>query len=143
MPAEAPPAIVHGDYRLGNILYQDTAPAGLIDSEIWSVTDPRVDLGWFLVSCDHLLFPEVGTAAPGMPSSSELVAAYEAAGGPVDDVEWFTAYAAFKMAAIMAHNLHRHRHGRYHDPFQERLPPTIAAMIACGRDGLGMNGVAQ
>jgi hypothetical protein len=33
------------------------------------------------------------------------------------------------MAAIMGHNLRRHREGRINDPDQERLPPTIAAMI--------------
>jgi hypothetical protein len=37
-----------------------------------------------------------------------------------------------KMAAIMGHNLRRHREGRHHDPVQEQLPPTIAALIASG-----------
>jgi hypothetical protein len=38
------------------------------------------------------------------------------------------------MAAIMGHNLRRHREGKHHDPDQERLPPTIAAMIRTARD---------
>ena len=48
------------------------------------------------------------------------------------DATWFLAFARLKMAAIMGHNLKRHREGRYHDPYQERLPPTIASMVARG-----------
>lgn len=132
LPAEAPPVIVHGDYRLGNILFDGPAPTGIIDWEIWSLTDPRVDLTWFLLSCDHLDFPGVGTIAPGMPSEAELLAEYEQAGGFTADVAWFMAFSRFKMAAIMAHNLRRHREGRHHDPFQERLPPTIASLVERG-----------
>jgi streptomycin 6-kinase len=44
-------------------------------------------------------------------------------------MRWFRALGRMKMAAIMGHNLRRHREGKHHDPDQERLPPTIAAMI--------------
>jgi streptomycin 6-kinase len=37
----------------------------------------------------------------------------------------------------MGHNLRRHREGRIHDPDQERLPPTIAAMIRTAHEILG------
>jgi streptomycin 6-kinase len=40
------------------------------------------------------------------------------------------------MAAIMAHNLRRHREGRHIDPYQERLPPTIARLVQTGIDKL-------
>jgi hypothetical protein len=36
------------------------------------------------------------------------------------------------MAAIMGHNLRRHREGRHHDPFQEELPPTIRELLRRG-----------
>lgn len=136
IPAPRPPAVVHGDYRLGNVLFDGPEPTGIIDWEIWSVTDPRVDLGWFLLSCEHEDFPGVGTEAPGMPPLGTLVGAYEEVAGPVPDVPWFLAFARFKMAAIMAHNLRRHREGRHHDPFQERLPPTIASMVRRGLSAL-------
>jgi hypothetical protein len=32
----------------------------------------------------------------------------------------------------MGHNIRRHREGRHHDPVQERLPPTVAAMLRAG-----------
>ncbi len=36
------------------------------------------------------------------------------------------------MAAIMGHNLRRHREGRHHDPYQETLPPTILSLVDQG-----------
>jgi aminoglycoside phosphotransferase (APT) family kinase protein len=125
-------SVVHGDYRLGNILFQGSSASAIVDWEIWSVTDPRVDLGWFLISCDYPTFAALGTAAPGMPSTEELLAEYAGSGPAVGEALWFVAFAPFKMAAIMAHNLRRHREGRHHDPFQEKLPPTIASLIDRG-----------
>jgi aminoglycoside phosphotransferase (APT) family kinase protein len=144
-PAETRNAVVHGDYRLGNILYDGTTPTGIIDWEIWNVTDPRIDLSWFLLSCDADDFPGgVGSPAPGMPSTAELVAEYAAVVGTVTDTRWFLAFARFKMAAIMAHNLRRHREGRHHDPYQERLPPTIASLVRRGIAALeGIDGADQ
>ncbi len=46
------PAVVHGDFRLGNLLAVDERITAVIDWEIWSVGDPRIDLGWFLVNAD-------------------------------------------------------------------------------------------
>ena len=132
VPAAMGRSVVHGDYRLGNLLCAGDSPTAIIDWEIWSVSDPRIDLGWMLLFCDQAEFPEVGHPAPGMPSAAELHAEYESVVGPTPDVAWFLAFARMKMAAIMGHNLKRHREGRYHDPYQERLPPTIASMVRRG-----------
>jgi aminoglycoside phosphotransferase (APT) family kinase protein len=127
------PALVHGDYRLGNIVFDGATPTGLIDWEIWARADAGIDLGWFLVFCDASLFPGIGASVDGLPSSTELVQAYVDAGGrPVDNLPWYEAFGRFKMAAIMAHNLRRHREGRHVDPYQEKLPPTIARLAETG-----------
>jgi aminoglycoside phosphotransferase (APT) family kinase protein len=132
VPTAVGPTLVHGDYRLGNLICRGTEPAALIDWEIWSVGDPRVELGWFLVFADGANFPGVGREVPGLPTADELVAAYAAAGRPVDDLAWFDAMGRYKMAAIMGHNLRRHLEGRHHDPDQERLPDTIRRLITTG-----------
>lgn len=133
VPADARPGVVHGDYRLGNLLCAGPTVSGVIDWEIWCLADPRLDLGWYLVHCDPAEYPGIGVPSPGMPMAAELRAEYEAASGaPVGDWPWFDAYGRFKLAAIMAHNLKRHREGRHVDPFQERLPPTIAHQIQRG-----------
>jgi aminoglycoside phosphotransferase (APT) family kinase protein len=132
MPAAVTPTLVHGDYRLGNLICRGTEPAALIDWEIWSVGDPRVELGWFLVFADGANFPGVGREVAGLPGADELVAAYAADGRRVDDLAWFDALGRYKMAAIMGHNLRRHLEGRHHDPDQERLPDTIRRLIETG-----------
>lgn len=134
IPPSVAPTLVHGDYRLGNIISTGLEPGAVIDWEIWSVGDPRVELGWFLVFADGANFPGVGREVPGLPSEDELVELY---GRPVDDLAWFNALGRFKMAAIMGHNLRRHREGRHVDPDQERLPETIITLIRTGRDRLG------
>jgi len=132
VPAAVAPTLVHGDYRLGNLICRGDEPAALIDWEIWSVGDPRVELGWFLVFADGSNFPGVGREVPGLPSADDLVQAYAADGRPVDDLAWFDALGRYKMAAIMGHNLRRHLEGRHHDPDQERLPETIRRLIETG-----------
>jgi aminoglycoside phosphotransferase (APT) family kinase protein len=136
VPDAIEPVLVHGDYRLGNILSQGEEPAALIDWEIWSPGDPRVELGWFLVFADGANFPGVGRVVPGLPSAEELVALYTGDAPALPDLAWFDALGRFKMAAIMGHNLRRHREGRHHDPDQEKLPATIERLIATGLERL-------
>jgi len=130
VPPPAGPAIVHGDFRLGNALCTGGSVNVVIDWEIWSVGDPRVDLGWLVLFCDPGNFPGVGNAACSMPPVQALREAYEhATGAAVEQFGWFEAMARYKMAAIMGNNLARHRSGRYDDPFQEKLVPTIRRLI--------------
>ena len=138
VPAAVAPTLVHGDYRLGNLICTGTEPVAVIDWEIWSAGDPRVELGWFLVFAEGTNFPGVGREVPGLPSAEELVAAYAADGRPVDDLAWFDALGRYKMAAIMGHNLRRHLEGRHHDPDQEQLPDTIRRLIETGLDRHGL-----
>lgn len=134
VPEALSPAVIHGDYRLGNILCRGEELLGVIDWEIWGVTDPRMDLGWFMVHFDAGNYPGIGRAVEGLPRPEEVLERYERAwGGPVADWPWFDAFGRFKLAAIMAHNLRRHREGRHVDPFQERLSPTIKHLIQSGR----------
>lgn len=133
VPEPDPPAVVHGDYRLGNILCDGVTPTAIIDWEIWSIGDPRGDLAWFCVFTEQADLPGAGHDAPGMPSTGEVVGIYErAAGRPVTDWVWFQAFGRFKMASIMGHNLRRHREGRHHDPYQETLVPAILALADSG-----------
>ena len=132
-PAAVAPTLVHGDFRLGNALCQGSKVLAVIDWELWSVGDPRVDLAWFLLFADAANFPRLGSPSPGVPPDSELLGAYLGARPLPADFAWFRALSRAKMAAIMGHNLRRHREGRRHDPDQERLPPTIAAMLRSAR----------
>jgi aminoglycoside phosphotransferase (APT) family kinase protein len=104
IPAAVRPVVNHGDYRLGNALCLDDRVTAVIDWEIWSVGDPRVDLTWLTFFCDDAGHPSKASDQPsGMPSSDEVRAAYFAAGGDEhSDLDWFDALTYFKEAAMTA-----------------------------------------
>ena len=145
-PAEAPPEgnrILHGDYRLGNIQFQDARPAAIIDWEIWSVGDPRMDLAWLMAFADPVQ-QRVATrdapnqaAADAMPSAGELLAAYlEEAGTtrPPEDLDWFEAFSYYKLGAAMSVLSKRNRRQPDPDPGLELAAQTLPAMLARGLD---------
>jgi aminoglycoside phosphotransferase (APT) family kinase protein len=103
VPAERPGVVLHGDYRLGNMLTHEDRVEAIIDWEIWSIGDPRLDVAWFLMNCDDVDQPTAIRRTPGMPASAELLAAYErASGAAVQEIEWFGALVRFKAASTMA-----------------------------------------
>lgn len=112
VPAPLGPAVVHGDFRLGNLLAVANRITGVIDWEIWSVGDPRVDVGWFLINSDPQTYQRATPYAGKTPALDELVAVYQAAVEfPVPDLGWFQALACFKSVAtwslIVKHNRRR------------------------------------
>jgi aminoglycoside phosphotransferase (APT) family kinase protein len=98
------PAVIHGDYRLGNMLCEGPVIRGVIDWELWSVSDPRIDLSWFLFFADDADHPSARHGVPtGMATRGELLRAYEAAvGEPTKDLSWFDALTYFKEASATA-----------------------------------------
>jgi aminoglycoside phosphotransferase (APT) family kinase protein len=103
-PQPLPAVVVHGDYRLGNMLCHGDEVLAIIDWEIWSRSDPRIDLSWLLFFTDEARHPVVpADVDSGMPSDAELLAAYEAeVGAAVSDLGWFDALTRYKEAAAMA-----------------------------------------
>jgi aminoglycoside phosphotransferase (APT) family kinase protein len=112
VPAPMGPAIVHGDFRLGNLLAVGSEVTAVIDWEIWSVGDPRIDLGWFLANADPVTYSRPSPFVDAVPSRGDLLEHYaQRAGADVPDVAWFIALACFKSAAtwslIVKHNRRR------------------------------------
>lgn len=113
-PAAIGPSVVHGDFRLGNLLCVGAEIKAVIDWEIWSIGDPRIDAGWFLINCDPDTYQRVPAAAGIAPPATELTRIYrERLGTEVDDLTWFVALACFKSVAtwslIVKHNRRRRR----------------------------------
>jgi aminoglycoside phosphotransferase (APT) family kinase protein len=102
IPESVGPVVNHGDYRLGNTLCHAERLTAVIDWEIWSVGDPRVDLTWMAFFCDDAGHPSKASDAPsGMPNQDEVLAEYVAAGGAdYPDLAWFQALTYFKEAAL-------------------------------------------
>lgn len=107
VPAAMAPVVVHGDFRLGNLIAEGACINAVIDWEIWSLGDPRIDLGWFLINADPATYSRPSPYVEAVPSRAELLECY----GDVSDVRWFMALACFKSAAtwslIIKHNRRR------------------------------------
>ena len=139
MPASPPATIVHGDFRLGNVMYAPGAPARLVaifDWEMSTIGDPLADLGYmctFWVSRDD---PPAGiferhavTRAAGFPSRAELVARYEERSGrSMGHVRWYEALALWKVIVFMEGNYRRALAGSVDDPYLTAFGESIAGL---------------
>ncbi|MEX1008113.1 MAG: phosphotransferase family protein [Acidimicrobiia bacterium] len=132
MPAALPPRICHGDYRLGNMLCDGAAVSALIDWEIWSLSDPRLDLAWFLFFTDEAKHPMASNPGPtGMPTADALFAAYvEASGAEPTDLEWFHCLIRYKEAAATSLLMKRMRKASGNAPTAGSWPTAIPALTA-------------
>jgi aminoglycoside phosphotransferase (APT) family kinase protein len=132
MPAPLPPAVNHGDFRLGNTLCDGDHVNAVIDWEIWSVGDPRVDLSWMTYFTDDAGHPAVapGTVA-GTPAGREVVRAYEdATGRPVLELGWFDALTRYKEAATTGLLLKRAlKLGRPVKESMARMQPELPRLV--------------
>ena len=110
LPEPLPETVVHGDYRLGNLMVERHRPdrvQAVLDWEMGAIGDPRADLGYMLAT-----YAEPGgersalgltpvTAAPGFPTKNELVERYVAQSGrDVGELGWFEALALWKAAVF-------------------------------------------
>jgi aminoglycoside phosphotransferase (APT) family kinase protein len=131
VPAALPPAVLHGDFRLGNLLAVDRVVTAVIDWEIWSVGDPRVDLGWFLVNADPATYGRDTPYAGTTPSPTELADIYaHALGRPVPHLTWFQALACFKSTATWGLIVKHNRRRETPDRDIEAMAPTLPSLLA-------------
>jgi aminoglycoside phosphotransferase (APT) family kinase protein len=125
------PTVVHGDFRLGNLLAVGARINAVIDWEIWSIGDPRIDAGWFLINCDPDTYQRVPDPTGVAPPIAELTQIYQhELGREVRDLAWFTALACFKSAAtwslIVKHNRRRHSPRTELEAMAATLPRLLA-----------------
>ena len=139
VPEPLGPVLLHGDYRLGNLMFVEDRLVAMIDWEIWSVGDPRTDLAWFLLHNDIDHPGHDLAASVELPTPAELVAQYATASGRrLPAMEWFAALVRYKQAATAALI---HKHNRKAENPSERLealgawvPVLLAQAAACLTD---------
>jgi len=93
LPAPTDPALIHGDYRLGNVLVAGRELTGVLDWELAHLGDPHEDLAYACMTVWR--FARIDRPAAGLASLDDWFAAYEAAGGrPVDPAcfHWWLVY---------------------------------------------------
>jgi aminoglycoside phosphotransferase (APT) family kinase protein len=124
-----PAAVVHGDFRLGNTLAVEARIVAVVDWEIWSVGDPRVDVGWFLANAEPGTYRRATRYVDSLPALAEITEIYtDALGHEVRDLEWFQALACFKSAATWSLIVKHNRRRAAPDPAIEEMvtaPPHL------------------
>ena len=127
MPESPPATIVHGDYRLGNTMYADDAPARLVaifDWEMATIGDPLADLGYLVM---HWTQPDdpsskfnlhTVTRLPGFPTREQIISRYEERSGrSMQALNWYVTLALWKAIVFMEGNYKRALAGSTDDPY--------------------------
>jgi aminoglycoside phosphotransferase (APT) family kinase protein len=144
MPADIErPSIVHGDYRLDNVLFsQESFPKllGIVDWEMATLGDPLADLGWLLAfwreandpPLELKILPRI-MELPGFPTRAELALRYiERVQYPLPDLRFYIVFALWKMAVLLEGHWARLVHGTAADfdfSYLETSGPAFAARI--------------
>ena len=101
LPAAPEPTLVHGDYRIGNVIFGPEGVRAIIDWELAHIGDPMEDLGWICVRSWR--FGSDDKPVGGIGTREELWAAYEAAGGRNVDreaVRWWELFGNLRWGII-------------------------------------------
>jgi aminoglycoside phosphotransferase (APT) family kinase protein len=118
-PASRPPVVVHGDFRVGNLIVGPEGLRAVLDWEGVHVGDPVEDIGWLCVRSWRFGGPgRVG----GVAELDALLAAYRASSGAivdVDEVAWWEAVGTLKWAVGCVINANEYLSG-------ERPPESAA-----------------
>ncbi|MFB9238016.1 phosphotransferase family protein [Plantactinospora siamensis] len=146
VPAERPGRIVHGDYRLDNLLAdaEPVAVRAVLDWEMATLGDPLTDLGLLLTYWDVLGDSDLaaGNAVAdglgpraGFPTGAELIDRYaDRAGADVGPLDWHVALGCFKLAVICEGIHYRHTLGQTlgegFDRIGQLVPPLVERGLA-------------
>ncbi len=141
VPESGPATVVHGDYRVGNLLAGRDAPArvtAILDWELATLGDPLADVGYLISTyVDRDAPPGEGivalspvTRADGFPTRADLATLYaQRTGRPVQGLAWYEALAHWK-AAIFCENMYkRYLAGERRDAFAAAMETGVPAKL--------------
>jgi aminoglycoside phosphotransferase (APT) family kinase protein len=128
LPDSSAATVVHGDYRLGNVVYAQGSPArlvGILDWEMATIGDPLADLGYLLATYARPGRPEnpmselsAATMSTGFPEPDDLRRRYEERSGrDTSSLAFYEVLALWKAAIFLEGSYGRHLAGSTDDPF--------------------------
>jgi aminoglycoside phosphotransferase (APT) family kinase protein len=138
LPESGPPTIVHGDYRLDNTMMAADDPGRIVavlDWEMSTLGDPLADLGLFLLYWGRADAQVIATgdaigSQPGFLSRDEIVERYaRTSGRPVDQLDWYQVFAAYKLAIIVEGINARFRMGKTLGEGFEAMGAMVSGLI--------------
>ena len=140
MPAQGAPAIVHGDYRLTNVIYRTDVSgiAAVVDWEMATLGDPLADVG--LLAVYHRLAAVSDGVMPAMSpdngflSADQMAARYaDGAGRDLSQLDWYIAFGYYKLAVISEGIHYRYLQGKTvgegFSQMGERVPQLLDAAL--------------
>jgi aminoglycoside phosphotransferase (APT) family kinase protein len=146
LPESPESTIVHGDYRLGNTMFGDEAPAELVaifDWELSTIGDPLADVGYLTVTWAQHDDPvdstfaslSAATRQPGFMTRDELTARYEErTGRSISALNWYQALAMWKAAVFMEGNYKRYTLGASDDQYLALFDEGVPALAEKARE---------
>jgi aminoglycoside phosphotransferase (APT) family kinase protein len=140
---EGAASVVHGDYRLDNVLIgPDRAINAVLDWEMSTLGDPLSDLALMLVYARRPMLTRDGNPypsidVPGHPRLDEMSDQYaKRSGRDVSDLHWYVGFATFKLAVIMEGVHYRYVHGQTVGEGFETIGAMVAPLVAQGHAAL-------
>uniref|UniRef100_Q07KI6 Aminoglycoside phosphotransferase n=1 Tax=Rhodopseudomonas palustris (strain BisA53) TaxID=316055 RepID=Q07KI6_RHOP5 len=104
VPAQQKVSVVHGDFRLDNMIFHATEPRvqAVLDWELSTLGDPMADFTYLLMQWTMPGLQGVDLQALNIPTLEEAIAIYcKASGRPdIPDVNWYFSYNLFRLACI-------------------------------------------
>jgi aminoglycoside phosphotransferase (APT) family kinase protein len=144
MPQQSAPGIVHGDYRLTNVMFHPdlSGIAAVVDWEMATVGDPLTDVGLLVVYTDlaaagDTVMPRM-TPEQGFRSAAQLVDRY-ADGSPrnLAALDWYVGLGYFKLAVVAEGIHHRFLAGKTVGPGFDHFGAAVPQLLALALDRLG------
>ena len=145
LPESPASTVVHGDYRLGNVMVSDEAPARMVaifDWELSTIGDPLADVGyltvtWVQADDQDEAFGRLSAATrrEGFMTRDELIGRYEERSGrPMAFVNWYQALALWKAAVFMEGNFKRFSMGSTDDAYLAGFDRGVPALAERARE---------
>jgi aminoglycoside phosphotransferase (APT) family kinase protein len=143
LPTSGPPTIVHGDYRLDNTMMATDDPGKIVavlDWEMSTLGDPLADLGLFLLYWGRADAQVIATGEAigtqeGFLSRDEIVERYaRVSGRPVDEMDWYQCFAAYKLAIIVEGINARYQMGKTLGEGFEAMGAMVSGLINSALD---------
>ncbi|MCV7065344.1 phosphotransferase family protein [Mycolicibacterium farcinogenes] len=113
-PPASPTRLVHGDFRMGNVIVDDSGLAAVLDWELVHLGEVYEDLAWFCIRAWRFGAP-AGLGAGGLGSIESFLNAYESAGGAALDrsaMRWWLVLATLRWGVICRYQAERHLSGQ-------------------------------
>ncbi len=143
LPESPPSTVVHGDYRLGNVMMAGgpTRLSAILDWEMATIGDPLADLGYMTAMWSEPGDPanpvsdlSTVTRGSGFPGRDFLTARYaEKTGRSVEALPWYQVLAMWKAAIFLEGSYGRFSAGTTEDPYFASLEAGVPALAAIAR----------